>query len=47
MPGCPNVAGIGSTRHLLGGQTIMKARPTTWLSGTVPPPGKFMCPRES
>jgi hypothetical protein len=29
MPGCSNVTGIGRMRHLLGGHTIMNARPTT------------------
>jgi hypothetical protein len=46
-PGCPNVPGIGSTRHRLGGHTIMKARPTTCDSGMVPLPGSDMWPRES
>jgi hypothetical protein len=36
---CWKVAGIDSTRHLLGGQTIQNARPTTSFSGMVPPPG--------
>jgi len=33
--------------HLLGGQMIMNARPTTAFSGMVPPPGKPSWPRES
>jgi len=37
--GCSKVAGMFSTVHRLGGQTIQNARPTTMFSGIVPPPG--------
>ena len=45
--GCSKVAGMGRIRQWLGGQMMMKARPITALSGTVPPPGSPMWSRES
>ena len=46
-PGCENVDGIGRMRQRDDGQTIMKARPMTSLSGIVPRPGSSWCSRES
>jgi hypothetical protein len=46
-PGWLNVDGIGRNRHLLGGQMITNARPTTIFSGTVPPKGSSVCILES
>src|ERR1700761_3560124 len=45
--GCWNVAGMGRIRQRLTGQMMTKARPTTALSGTVPPPGSPRWSRES
>jgi hypothetical protein len=36
---CSKVAGIGRNRHRSSGQMTTNARPTTALSGIVPPPG--------
>jgi hypothetical protein len=47
MPRRANVEGIGRIRHLLGGHTIARARPTTLFSGIVPPPGSPRRSRES
>jgi hypothetical protein len=38
---------MGSNFHLLGGQMMVNARPTTALSGMAPPPGSVRCSRES
>jgi hypothetical protein len=40
-------AGTGMVRHRSNGQTTTIARPMTFFSGIVPPPGAPRCTRES